>query len=240
MSLTDTRQSGGGSTPAKTLLLSVLIPVYNEEHTIREVIERVAAVPIRKEIIAVDDASRDGSWDVLNQLAQEIDGLRVFRHEQNQGKGAAIRTAIRESSGDVVIIQDADLEYDPEDYPRLLAPIAAGRAKVVYGYRTLETQKPLTRLGNQFLTLVTNLLYGTHLKDMETCYKMLTREVIDSITVTCNRFDIEPEITAKIAKRGYRIHQIPIAYAAREDKKLNPYKDGWPALSALFRFRFKD
>src|SRR5690348_14963868 len=122
MSLTDTRQSGGGSTPAKTLLLSVLIPVYNEEHTIREVIERVAAVPIRKEIIAVDDASRDGSWDVLNQLAQEIDGLRVFRHEQNQGKGAAIRTAIRESSGDVVIIQDADLEYDPEDYPRLLAP----------------------------------------------------------------------------------------------------------------------
>lgn len=221
-----------------TIILSVLMPVYNEGRTIRSVIEQVASVPLAKEIIVVDDHSQDDTWAVLTALATEMPGLRVFRHDYNQGKGAAIRTAIRHITGDVVIIQDADLEYDPQDYLSLIEPIATQQAQVVYGYRSLATQKYTTRLGNQFLTSITNLLYGTRLKDMETCYKMMTRDVLGSITITCNRFDIEPEITAKIARQGHQIYQVPIAYAARTDKKLKPFKDGWFALAALLRFRF--
>jgi len=222
-----------------TMILSVLMPVYNEARTIRSVIEQVASVSLAKEIIVVDDHSQDDTWAVLSALATEMPALRLFRHEYNQGKGAAIRTAIRHITGDVVIIQDADLEYDPQDYLSLIEPIAMQKAQVVYGYRSLATQKYTTRLGNQLLTNITNLLYGTRLKDMETCYKMMTRDVVDNITITCNRFDIEPEITAKIAKQGYQIHQVPIAYSARLDKKLKPFKDGWFALAALLRFRFR-
>lgn len=226
------------SQPISPHLLSVLIPAYNEEQTIADVIAQVACVPIMKEIIVVDDASRDQTWATLNVLVAQYVDMRIFRHDQNLGKGAAIRTAVSHAIGDVVIIQDADLEYDPQDFIRLLEPITDGRAKVVYGYRSLIGQKPLTRFGNQFLTFVTNILYGTRIRDMETCYKMMTRDVLNSITITCNRFDIEPEITAKIARHGYQIAQVPISYDPREDKKLNPYKDGWPALIALFRFRF--
>lgn len=221
------------------LLLSVLIPAYNEERTIRRAIEAVIMVPIHKEIIIVDDASSDDTWNILTDLAETYSEVNVFRHDQNRGKGAALRTAMSQMNGDVIVFQDADLEYNPQDFVRMMESIVSKQAQVVYGYRSLETQKPLTRFGNRLLTVVTNLLYGTQLRDMETCYKMMTRDVIERITISCNRFDIEPEITAKIAKLGYPITQFPISYTARTDKKLNPYKDGWPALVTLFRFRFR-
>ena len=215
--------------------LSVLMPVYNEEAGLEAILRRVAAVPIRKEIIVVDDCSSDSTLEILGRM--DIPELRVFEHRVNQGKGAAIRTALAQATGDAIIIQDADLEYDPDDYAALLEPIIRGEAKVVYGVRSLEGQKPLTRLGNQFLTWLTNLIYGTHLHDMETCYKVMAAEVAKGIDVECNRFDLEPELTAKIVRQGYEIAERPIAYAPREEKKLSPWKDGWPALVALWRYR---
>ena len=167
-----------------------------------------------------------------------IPGLRLFRHEVNKGKGAGIRTALAEATGDAIIIQDADLEYDPQDYLKLLPPLINGTAKVVYGARPLSKQKLLLYLGNTFLTVVTNLLYGTRLTDMETCYKLMAAEVAKGLTIECNRFDLEPEITAKIARRGYKIIEVPISYEPREEKKLSPWKDGLPALRALIRYRF--
>ena len=218
--------------------LSVLIPVYNEEQGVATILERVAAVPVEKEIIVVDDCSRDRTWDILQGL--KIPGLRLFRHDVNKGKGAAIRTALAEATGDAVIIQDADLEYDPQDYLRLLPPLIEGKSKVVYGARQLGKQKLLLHLGNRFLTWLTNVLYGTHLSDMETCYKLMAAEVAKGLTIECNRFDLEPEITAKIARRGYKIGEVPISYTPREEKKLSPWKDGLPALRALIRYRFRD
>jgi len=218
--------------------LSVLIPVYNEEQGVATILERVAAVPVEKEIIVVDDCSRDRTWDILQGL--KIPGLRLFRHDVNKGKGAAIRTALAEATGDAVIIQDADLEYDPQDYLRLLPPLIEGKSKVVYGARQLGKQKLLLHLGNRFLTWLTNVLYGTHLSDMETCYKLMAAEVAKGLTIECNRFDLEPEITAKIARRGYKIVEVPISYTPREEKKLSPWKDGLPALRALIRYRFRD
>ena len=216
--------------------LSVLIPVYNEEAGVATILERVAAVPVEKEIIVVDDCSRDRTWEILQSM--NIPGLRLFRHEVNKGKGAGIRTALAEATGDAIIIQDADLEYDPQDYLKLLPPLINGTAKVVYGARPLSKQKLLLYLGNTFLTVVTNLLYGTRLTDMETCYKLMAAEVAKGLTIECNRFDLEPEITAKIARRGYKIIEVPISYEPREEKKLSPWKDGLPALRALIRYRF--
>ena len=215
--------------------LSVLMPVYNEEAGLETILKRVAAVDMDKEIIVVDDCSSDGTARILEKL--RIPGLRVIRHEVNRGKGAAVRTAIGAVTGDAIIIQDADLEYDPQDYPALLKPILQGDAKVVYGVRDLTGQKLMIQLGNNLLTALTNLLYGVHLRDMETCYKVMLANIAKSLDIECNRFDLEPEITAKIVRQGYEIHQVPISYTPREEKKLSPWKDGLPALRALFKYR---
>ena len=217
--------------------LSIIMPVYNERETIWEILQRVREVDLPKEIIVVDDGSTDGTREVLRGEEAEEEIVVVY-HDKNQGKGAAIRTALERATGEVVIFQDADLEYDPGDYGKLLQPILEGKSSVVYGVRTLREQDALRRWGNQFLTMVTNLLYGVRIQDMETCYKMVSKEVIDQFTIKSNRFDIEPEITAKILKRGYRIYEVPIAYTPRRERKLSPWKDGLPALWALIKYRF--
>lgn len=235
--------------------LSILIPVYNERDSIETLLRRVAAVDltlaagrdaaaaparIEREIIVVNDCSTDGTPEILARLEREpVPDLQVVHHQRNQGKGAAIRTALNVSSGDYVIIQDADLEYDPADYPRLLAPILAGEAQVIYGVRSFAGQKPLLRWGNQFLTSVTNLLYGARLHDMETCYKLLPGDLFRTLDLECHRFDMEPEITAKVLRRGYRIHEVPISYEPRGAKKLSPWRDGLPALWALLKYRWQ-
>jgi len=218
--------------------LSVLIPAYNEAPTVEALIRRVAAVDVDKEIIVVNDGSTDGTGEILDRL--DIPGLRVIHHPKNQGKGAAIRTAIAAAQGDAIIIQDADLEYDPDDYHKLVEKMVAENAKVVYGVRSLKGQKPFIRLGNQFLTWMTNLIYGSRIHDMETCYKLVDRELMQSFRITCNRFDLEAEVTAKILKRGHRIYEVPISYTPREEKKLSPWRDGFPALWALIKFRFTE
>ncbi len=237
--------------------LSVLIPVYNESASIETLLRRVAAVDltpagngaagaaaeparIEREIIVVNDSSTDGTREILGRLESEpVSDLQVVHHQRNQGKGAAIRTALKVSTGDYIVIQDADLEYDPADYPRLLAPILAGAAQVVYGVRSFAGQKPLLRWGNQFLTWVTNLLFGTRLHDMETCYKLLPGDLFRTLDLECSRFDMEPEITAKVLRRGYRIHEVPISYEPRGAKKLSPWRDGLPALWALLKYRWR-
>jgi dolichol-phosphate mannosyltransferase len=215
--------------------LAVLMPVYNEEAGLETILERVAAVKVDKEIIVVDDCSRDGTAAILDKI--RIPGLHVIHHPVNLGKGAAIRTALAAVTGDAVIIQDADLEYDPNDYGALLTPILSGKTRVVYGVRNLDDQKLMIRWGNRLLTWITNLLYGVRLHDMETCYKVMTTDVARSLDIECNRFDLEPEVTAKIARQGYKIVEVPIAYHPREEKKLSPWKDGLPALRALVRYR---
>ncbi len=216
--------------------LSVLIPVYNEGESVRELLDRVLAVPVEKELVVVDDCSTDDTWDVL----QSIDDprLRVFRHEVNQGKGSAIRTALQHATGDMVIIQDADLEYNPDDYPRLLEPVLKGEAQIVYGVRDLESQEFRFRFGNKFLTWCTNILYGSRIHDMETCYKLMPREVMLELDLQPSRFQIEPEITGKLLRRGYRIREVPIWYQPRKEKKLSAWKDGLPALWTLVKYRF--
>lgn len=216
--------------------LSVLIPVYNEEAGVEILLRRVAAVEIDKEIIVVDDCSNDRTAEILSRV-KDIPELRIIRHPVNRGKGAAIRTAIQAVQGDAVIIQDADLEYDPQDYPALLEPIIQGKAQVVYGVRDFRGQKLLLRLGNKFLTFLTNVLYGVHIHDMETCYKVMKADIARRLDIECNRFDLEPEITAKIIRQGYHIYEVPISYDPREEKKLSPWKDGLPALRALWRYR---
>jgi len=221
----------------RRMKVSVLIPAYNEEQTVGEVIKRVAAVDLEKEIIVVDDCSTDKTLQILGALRQP--GLVIISHDRNRGKGAAIRTALAAASGDVLIIQDADLEYDPQDFHKLLEPFLEGKAKVVYGVRSLAGQKWHMRWGNRFLTMVANLLYGSKLQDMETCYKLVAREVIDDIELCSDGFDIEAEITAEILKRGCDIYQVPIWYSPRADKKLTPL-DGLPTLWALIKLRFTD
>ena len=217
--------------------LSVIMPVYNEAATIAEILQRFSDVPLEKEIVLVDDCSKDGTGDIL-KLQGHIPNLRIITHEANGGKGAAVQTALQHISGDIVVIQDADLEYDPNDFHKLIAPIVSGQTKVVYGVRNLGTQKWYMALGNKFLTLVTNLLYGIKLQDMETCYKTMLREVVQGMVLECRRFDVEAELTAKIVRRGYRIVEVPISYMARhEQKKLSPL-DGWPAIRALIKYRF--
>ena len=225
-------------------LLSVIMPVYNERETLSEILAQVRVVGLEKEIVVVDDGSTDGTRDILREEEKKGD-LKVFYHEANQGKGAAVRTGLEHASGDVIIIQDADLEYDPREYPRLLKPILEGEAEVVYGSRSLvfqETMFFLQSLGNKIVTLATNLLYGIALSDMDTCYKVFRAEVIKSVPLHSRRFEFEPEITAKLLKRGYRIHEVPISYKGREyheGKKLT-WRDGITALWTLLKYRFVD
>lgn len=216
--------------------LSVLMPVYNEELTLEKTLRRVASVPLKLEIVVVDDCSTDRTWEILEAI--DVENLVRLRHTVNRGKGAAVRTALSAATGDWVIIQDADLEYDPIDFPRLLQPAIEGRATVVYGARSFSGQKPLMRLGNQFLTWLTNVLYGSSLTDMETCYKLMPRALALDLRLECNRFDLEPEITAKVLRRGHRIVEVPISYVPREEKKLSPWRDGLPAVQALVKYRF--
>ncbi len=225
--------------------LSVIIPVYNERATIREILRQVRMVGLADEIIVVDDGSTDGTREILAEEARNGD-LRVIFHERNMGKGAAVRTGIAHATGDILLIQDADLEYDPRDYPNLIRPILEGRAAVVYGSRFLGPRKAMLfwhMIGNKFLTMVTNLLYDAILSDMETGYKVFRAEVVRGIPLRARGFEFEPEITAKILKRGYRIFEVPISYYGREfkeGKKIRPIRDGLKALWTLIKYRFVD
>ena len=215
--------------------LSVVMPVHNEVDTVNEIIERVLSKPVVFELIIVDDGSSDGTVEVIKKISS--DKINIIKHEINKGKGAAVRTGFYAASGDVVVIQDADLEYDPEDYTKLLKPIEDGETDVVYGVRTLETQRTIMRLGNNFVTWVTNLIHGQKLLDMETCYKMMKREIAQRLELECRGFDVEAEMTSKILQQGYQITQIPISYTARyENKKLSPL-DGIPTIRALLKYR---
>jgi glycosyltransferase involved in cell wall biosynthesis len=239
--------------------LSIIMPVYNEVDTIAEIVRRVRAVKLavpvgfgpedgitvefQREIVILDDGSTDGTREHLFTLKDDPDTVVVF-HERNRGKGAAVRTCLQHASGDVLLIQDADLEYDPREYPVLLQPIVEGRSKVVYGsrFRGGPTKAMFFwhMVGNRFVTLVTNLLYNTILSDMETCYKVFTREVADQINLKSPRWGFDPEITAQILKRGYRIYEVPISYTGREfseGKKLS-WRDGFVVLWTLVKCRF--
>ena len=224
--------------------MSVVVPVFNERSTVAEIIRRIRAVelPVAVEVIAVDDGSDDGSDKVLAAL--EDSTVRVIRHGTNRGKGAAVRSGIEAARGDLVLVQDADLEYDPEDWPKLLAPMLRGKAKVVYGSRFTGERKnmfPSHWVGNRLLTAVTNVLYRSTLSDMETCYKLFDRSVLDGITIESDRFEFEPEITAKVLRRGHRIYEVPISYSGREiseGKKIS-WRDGFGALVTLVRFRLR-
>jgi glycosyltransferase involved in cell wall biosynthesis len=215
--------------------LSILMPVFNEAPTIAQIVEHVKAVPLEKEIVLINDASSDGSGHILDGLLGP--GVVVLHHPINRGKGAAISTGLKSATGDVVVIQDADLEYEPNDFLRLMQPIAEGQADVVYGVRSLETQRFIMRLGNNFLTYLTNVLYGGQLNDMETCYKMMRRSIALSLDLECRRFDVEAEMSAKLLRCKHKIIELPIKYTARyENKKLSP-SDGLPALQALWKYR---
>lgn len=216
--------------------LSVLIPVYNEVSTVVTLVERVLAVPIDHEIILVNDASSDGSAEVMDKLTASL-RVKIIHHPTNHGKGAAVRSGLEIASGDVIVIQDADLEYDPRDLMRLMEPITKGQADVVYGVRSLTSQKLIMRCGNQFVTWMTNVLYGQHLKDMETCYKMMRRELALNLELECRGFDVEAEITAKLLRAGYTIHELPISYTARYENKKSTPLDGIPTVRALWKYR---
>jgi glycosyltransferase involved in cell wall biosynthesis len=220
--------------------ISVVIPVYNEKQWVRELVRRVQAVPIPKEIILVDDCSTDGTRDTLKELQQEC--VKVILQPKNQGKGAALRTGFQHATGDVIIVQDADLEYDPAEYPKLIQPILEGKADVVYGSRFIgETHRVLYfwhMIGNKLLTMASNLFTNLNLTDMETCYKVFRREVLDGMVLKSDRFGFEPEFTAKIAKKNLRIYEIPISYSGRtyeEGKKIG-LKDGIQAMFCIIRY----
>ncbi len=223
--------------------MSVIVPVYNERRTVAEVIRRIrrVEVPLELEVIVVDDGSNDGTEKVLSTLQDST--VRVITHDRNRGKGAAVRTGLASARGDLVVIQDADLEYDPEDWPRMLEPMFKGKAQVVYGSRFTGERKnmlPSHWIGNRVLALLTNLLYRSTLSDMETCYKLFDRRVLDGIQIRSDRFELEPELTAKVLRRGYRIYEVPVSYAGRErdeGKKIG-WRDGIGALRTLLRYRF--
>ena len=244
--------------------LSVIIPVFNELATLEEIVQRVRAidltvnrhgtnpmldgpVTLERELVIVDDGSTDGTRDLLDRWrTEQLPDVRIIYHEHNSGKGAALRTGFSHATGDIFVIQDADLEYEPRDYIKLLEPLLEGRSPVVYGSRFMggpRSAMSLTHtLGNKMLTLMTNLLFGTALSDMETCYKCFRRDVIDGMTLRSRAFEIEPELTAKILKRGYTIFEVPISYNGRsfhEGKKIG-WSDGFSAVRTLVRYRFTD
>ena len=227
------------------LKLSVIIPCYNEQTTVATVIQRVRAIELAYEIIVVDDGSTDGTREVLAQIDPQ-DDLKIVLHDHNQGKGAAVRTGFKAATGDVFLIQDADLEYDPREYPILLRPIEEGISKVVYGSRFLGGPRKAmffwNMVANRTLTLVTNILYNAILSDMETCYKVFRAEIVRDIPLRSKRFDFQPEITAKVLKRGHRIYEVPISYNGREwdEGKKITWKDGVIAMWTLFRYRFTE
>jgi glycosyltransferase involved in cell wall biosynthesis len=235
------------STPPKLRKLSVIVPVFNERNTLVEIVRRMRSVELPDgidiEIVVVDDGSTDGTRDVLRQLGDST--VRVVMHGTNQGKGAAVRSGFEHASGDYVLIQDADLEYDPEDWPRLINPVLRGKARVVYGSRFTGERRNMLFLhwvGNRFLSLATNVLYNTTLSDMETCYKLIDRTLLEGITLRSERFEIEPEITAKLLKQGVRIYEVPISYTGREfsEGKKITWRDGVVALFTLVKYRFRD
>jgi glycosyltransferase involved in cell wall biosynthesis len=246
------------------LRLSIIMPVYNERATLEEIVQRVQAVDLtvnrdgdsllldgpltlEREIVIVDDGSTDGTREILDGWrSNPPEDVQIVYHEKNQGKGAALRTGFQNATGDIMVVQDADLEYDPRDYLKLLEPLIEGRAPVVYGSRFMGGPRSAMSLshtlGNQILTLFTNILYGTSLSDMETCYKCFRRDVIEGIVLRSRAFEIEPELTAKILKRGYSIFEVPISYNGRsfhEGKKLG-WKDGFSAVATLVKYRFVD
>lgn len=230
--------------------LSVIVPVYNEEKTVKKILNKVKAVKLpsglKTEIVVVNDGSKDKTSKIL----RTIKGIKVINNKENRGKGFAVRTGFKNATGDIFIIQDADLEYDPRDYKKLLKPILAGKAKVVYGTRLKnyplilfgEEKTPLVAhyMANKFLTVLTNLLYNSNLTDVETCYKVLARDVLNPIKLSADKFEIEPEITAKVLKAGYKIYEVPIKVKPRgykEGKKIT-WKDGFQAIWAIVKYRF--
>lgn len=230
----------------KPRMLSIIVPVYNEEKTLLPLLRKVQSVKLfglKKQILIVNDGSTDGTGELLKKL--KVPGGMILQHENNRGKGAAIRTAIPHTRGDIVIIQDADLEYDPNDYKTVLAPIMDGDADVVYGSRFLGVHRAfmfLHYVGNKFLTLLTNMLFDTVLTDMETCYKAFKGEIIRSLKLRSNRFDFEPEVTAKVLKGGYKLFEVPISYHGRdfEEGKKITWRDGLVALYCLIRYKISD
>jgi glycosyltransferase involved in cell wall biosynthesis len=246
------------------LRLSVVIPVFNERQFIEEVLRRVQASGLADEIIVVDDSSTDGTRQILSELVKQqtdgqlgadiaegrgrlrLDTIRIFFQDHNQGKGAAVRRGFKEATGDLLLVQDADLEYDPKDYPKLLEPILDGRADVVYGSRFLGGPQRVHffwhYVGNKFLTLLSDMVTNLNISDMESCYKVFRREVIEGIRLRSNRFGFEPEVTAKIAKGSWRVYEVPISYSGRsyEEGKKITWRDGFVALYTIVRYRLFD
>lgn len=227
--------------------LSVVIPVYNEKNTIEKIVDLVKDVDgIDKEIIIVDDASTDGSQDILKEIEKKYPDIKVFYKDKNKGKGDTLKIGFKHTTGDYVIIQDADLEYDPQDYKKLLRALEEEKVDVIYGSRfsgSYEKMSTLHYFGNKFLTLVTNLLFGVMLTDMETCYKLMPGDFVRKLDIKSTRFEFEPEITAKILKAGLKIKEVPISYKGRassEGKKLITWKDGFKAIYSLVKFKFID
>jgi len=224
--------------------VSVVMPVYNEARTIRSIIDRVLAVDLDKELIVVDDGSTDGTRAILSEIHEPR--VRVHLQPANRGKGAALRAGFQQATGDVIIVQDADLEYNPEEYPLLLKPITDGHADVVYGSRFLAGPHRVHLFwhyaGNRFLTLLSNMLSNINLTDMETCYKVFRRQVLDGLALRSDRFGFEPEFTMKVARRGWRIYEVPVSYHGRDyaqGKKIN-WKDGFAAIWCIVKYRFVD